>query len=196
MIDRPRPKLPTGLPVPVNDGACAHLAGLRLPSVALKAASGRIVKPSAIGGLVVIYIYPMSGPDAPLPDGWDLIPGARGCSPQACDFRDHARDLEAFGASVFGLSTQSPMTLATEVARLHLPFDLLSDEHLELQRRLRLPLFDFEIDGRRILKRVTLICNGGYIEHAIYPVFPPDKSAQEVVRWLARNMVVQAKVLP
>ncbi|MGE5722587.1 MAG: peroxiredoxin [Sphingomonadales bacterium] len=196
MNDLPQPTLPPGLPVPADDGACAHLAGLRLPSVALTSASGRTVDLSAIDGLAVVYIYPMSGPDGPLPDGWDLIPGARGCSPQACNFRDHARQLSAYGATVFGLSTQSPTTLASEVARLHLPFDLLSDEHLDLQRSLRLPLFDIEVSGRRVLKRLTLICRDGRIEHAIYPVFPPDKDAQEVLRWLARNTVVKAEAQP
>lgn len=196
MSDLPRPELPPGLPVPIDDGACAHLAALRLPPVALTAASGRAVDLSAIDGLSVVYIYPMSGPDAPLPDGWDLIPGTRGCSPQACDFRDHARELESYGASVFGLSTQSPAMLAAEVARLHLPFDLLSDEHLALQRRLRLPLFDIEVSGRRILKRVTLICRDGRIEHVFYPVFPPDKNAEEVLRWLARNTLAKSRALP
>lgn len=196
MSHLPRPKLPPGLPVPADDGACAHLAGRRLPPVTLTAASGRAVDLFALDGLQVIYIYPMSGPDSPLPDGWDLIPGARGCSEQACDFRDHARELAAYGASVFGLSTQSPRTLAGEVARLHLPFDLLSDEQLDLQRALNLPLLGTEVAGRPVLKRVTLICRDARIEHVFYPVFPPDEGAREVLRWFARHPTATAEARP
>lgn len=185
MSELPRPKLPSNLPVPTDDGACAHLPGMHLPDVQLKSASGSMVAMANVRDLTVIYIYPMSGPDdSGLPEGWDMTPGARGCSPQACDFRDHAQELSAFGATVFGVSTQSPATLASEAKRLHLPFDLLSDENLVFQQALQLPLFDVLAAGRRVLKRVTLICREARIVHVFYPVFPPDHSGRQVVEWL------------
>lgn len=143
-----------------------------------------------------LAVTPPPRPDRPLPDGWDVIPGARGCSPKACNFRDHARELAAYGASILGLSTQAPATLTAEVARLHLPFDLLSDEHLTLQRALDLPLLEIEVAGRPILKRVTLICCDARIEHVLHPVFPPDESAREVLRWLARRTAMSAEAQP
>lgn len=181
----PRPKLPEGLPVPVDDGACDHLAGARLPNVTLTSSWGRQVLLSGLRGLTVIYIYPMSGKeDSQLPDGWDMIPGARGCSPQSCSFRDHQSDLKRYDAAVFGLSSQSPDHLREEVERLHLPFELLSDEQLLLKKELGLPVLDVQVAGKDVYKRVTLICRDDRIEQVFYPVFPPNKSAEQVLGWL------------
>lgn len=178
-------ELPPNLPRPVDDCACRHLVGARLPSLGLTSSSGRSVDLSDFGGLTVVYIYPMSGADdSVLPDNWDAIPGARGCTPQSCSFRDHADELAGLGARVFGLATQSPHYLRGEVERLHLPFELLSDRHLAFQRALDLPIFDIEVAGTTVLKRVTLICRDGEIIHVFYPVFPPDRSADQVIEWL------------
>ncbi len=182
------PPLPEGLPIPEDDGACDHLIGMRLPPVTLTSSSGRAVNMAALSGLHVIYIYPMSGEDdSVLPDNWDSIPGARGCTPQSCSFRDHQKELSAFGANVFGLATQSPKYLAGEVARIHLPYELLSDENLTFQNALRLPVFDIKVAGPIVLKRVTLICDDAKISHMFYPVFPPDQSAQQVIDWLGKT---------
>ncbi len=178
-------ELPANLPVPADDGACDHLPGLTLPSISLPTTANRSVNLAAQPSRVVAYFYPMTGrPSVPLPDGWDAIPGARGCTPQSCGFRDHAGELAAFGATVFGVSTQ-PLAEQTEAAtRLHLPFELVSDERLELVTALRLPLF--EAGGRRLVRRLTLVIADGRIEHVFYPVFPPDTHAAKVVEWLAR----------
>ncbi|WP_372421574.1 peroxiredoxin [Salinarimonas chemoclinalis] len=175
----PRPVLPHGLPEPVDDGTCAHLPGRALPDIALPGSHGEDVVLARLPGWSVVYCYPISGEDdSILPDGWDLIPGARGCSPQSCSFRDHAAELAALGARVFGLATQPPAYLAGEVARLHLPFPLLSDATLAFQRALALPLHDVPVAGSRVLRRVTLICAGGTIRDVHYPVFPPDRAAE------------------
>ena len=171
-------QLPEGLPIPVDDGACDHLPGKPLSSVVLQSSSGRAVDLSAIQGTLVVYIYPISGSDnSVLPSDWDAIPGARGCTPQSCSFRDHQRELTALGATVFGLSTQTPEYLAGEVERIHLPFELLSDADLEFQKALDLPLLEVLVQGKPVLKRVTLICSDGVIDQVFYPVFPPDRSA-------------------
>ena len=137
-------------------------------------------------GRTLIYCYPRTGvPGEDLPDGWDAIPGARGCTPQACAFRDHEGDLAGLGASVFGLSTQDTAYQRELADRLHLPFEILSDAQFRLTNALRLPTF--EVDGMRLIRRLTLIVRGGTIEHVFYPVFPPDAHAEEVVRWLERQ---------
>ena len=183
------PKLPENLPVPVDDGACDHLQGSKLPNLKLVSSSGTVVDLSQRTGLTVLYIYPRSGDDDHnLPDNWDSIPGARGCSPQSCSFRDHQDDLDELGAKVFGLATQSPAYLRGEVERLHLPFELLSDDNLEFKKALSLPVLEVEVLGRPVLKRVTLVCLDDAIIHVFYPVFPPDKSADQVIDWLrSRN---------
>ena len=179
-------EIPNDVPVPVDDGACNHLAGMRLASVALISTSGRLVDLAGLSGDIVIYCYPRTGrPDVDPPQGWNEIPGARGCTPQACAFRDHHQELQELGAQVFGLSTQDTDYQRETVARLHLPFELLSDSELELANRLRLPIF--EIAGMRLIKRLTLIVRDGRIEKVFYPVFPPDENANEVIRWLARH---------
>ncbi len=175
--------LPPNLPVPVDDGACAHLAGLALPPIALPATHGGAVDLSQRPGRTVIYIYPMTGrPGLPLPEGWNDIPGARGCTPQSCAFRDHHHELQALGAEVFGLSTQSTAYQHEAAERLHLPFPLLSDEALRFGAALRLPTF--VVDDKTLLRRVTLIASQGRIEHVFYPVFPPDRNAEAVIDWL------------
>lgn len=131
----------------------------------------------------VIYCYPMTGvPGKPLPEGWDMIPGARGCTPQTCSFRHHYQELSQVKADVFGLSTQTTEYQREMADRLHLPFQILSDADFRLCDALRLPTF--EVDGMRLVKRLTMIVRGGRIEHVFYPVFPPNESADQVVRWL------------
>jgi peroxiredoxin len=176
-------ELPNDLPVPEDDGAADHLPGMRLPSVPLASTSGEIVDLSALLGRTVVYCYPMTGrPDRSLPAGWDEIPGARGCTPQSCSFRDHHAELRSLGASVFGSSTQDTEYQREAATRLHLPFALLSDSDLALAGALGLPTF--EVDGMVLLKRLTLVIDEGWIEKVFYPVFPPDRSAEEVVEWL------------
>jgi peroxiredoxin len=176
-------ELPNDLPVPEDDGAADHLPGMRLPPVSLAATSGEVVDLSTLAGRTVVYCYPMTGrPDRSLPTGWDEIPGARGCTPQSCSFRDHHAELRALGASVFGLSTQDTDYQSEAATRLHLPFALLSDADLAFARALGLPTF--EVDGMVLLKRLTLVIDEGWIEKVFYPVFPPDRSAEEVVEWL------------
>lgn len=175
--------LPADLPVPTDDGAATHLEGLRLPALALPATDGRTVQLSTLPGLQVIYIYPMTGrPGVPLPEGWDAIPGARGCTPQSCAFRDHHTELAALGAGVFGLSTQDSDYQREAATRLHLPFPLLSDGDLALRDALSLPVF--EVDGRLLYRRLTLIADAARIVKVFYPVFPPDRNAADVVDWL------------
>jgi peroxiredoxin len=176
-------ELPNDLPVPEDDGAADHLPGMRLPSVPLASTSGEIVDLSALPGRTVVYCYPMTGrPDRSLPAGWDEIPGARGCTPQSCSFRDHHAELRSLGASVFGSSTQDTEYQREAATRLHLPFALLSDSNLAFAGALGLPTF--EVDGMVLLKRLTLVIDEGWIEKVFYPVFPPDRSAKEVVAWL------------
>jgi peroxiredoxin len=175
--------LPADLPVPTDDGAAAHLEGLHLPALALRATDGRTVQLSTLPGLQVIYIYPMTGrPGVPLPEGWDAIPGARGCTPQSCAFRDHHAELAALGAGVFGLSAQDSDYQREAATRLHLPFPLLSDSGLTLRDTLSLPVF--EVDGRPLYCRLTLIADAARIVKVFYPVFPPDRNAADVVAWL------------
>ena len=176
-------ELPRDLPVPQDDGACDHLTGMRLPSIALPSTAGRIVDLSALPGVTVVYCYPRTGrPDQELLPGWNEIPGARGCTPQSCAFRDHHDELKRAGAGrVFGLSTQDTAYQREAAERLHLPFDLLSDEKLEFARALKLPIF--EVAGMTLIKRLTLIARAGAIEKVFYPVFPPDQNAEQVLSW-------------
>lgn len=176
-------RLPVNLPAPEDDGACDHLLGMRLPSMPLLATDGRTVDLAALSGQTVVYCYPRTGRlDEPSPDGWDAIPGARGCTPQSCAFRDHYAELRERGADVFGLSTQDTDYQREAAERLHLPFPLLSDADLRFTDALRLPTFT--AGGMTLLKRVTLLVRDGRIEYVWYPVFPPDANASEVVRWL------------
>jgi peroxiredoxin len=175
--------LPADLPVPVDDGACDHLPGMRLPSLALPATDGTMIDPSSLSRRSIVYVYPRTGrPEQPLPTDWDQIPGARGCTPQSCAYRDLAAELAALGARIFGLSTQDTAYQQEAVERLHLPFPLLSDERLALTTALSLPTF--EVDGMTLVKRLTLIIDDGAIETVFYPVFPPDADAANVAAWL------------
>jgi peroxiredoxin len=175
---------PEDVAVPVDDGAARHLAGLRLPRVPLPATDGTTVALSDLLGLTVVYAYPRTGqPGVALPEGWDAIPGARGCTPQSCSFRDHFAELRGLGVDhLFGLSTQDTAYQREAAERLHLPFPILSDEGLSLAKAARLPTF--EVAGMTLLKRVTLVIRDGVVEHVFYPVFPPTRSAQDVVDWL------------
>ena len=176
--------LPTDIPAPQDDGAARHLTGLRLPSVPLAATDGSQVDLSKLKGRTVVYIYPRTGvPGQSPPDGWDAIPGARGCTPQSCSFRDHFAELKQLGvAQLYGLSTQDSDYQREAVERLHLPFAVLSDEALKLARAINLPTF--AVAGMTLHKRMALVIEDGVVVKVFYPVFPPDKNAEEVVAWL------------
>jgi peroxiredoxin len=176
--------LPPDLPVPQDDGGARHLPGRKWPDLVLPATDGSAVNVSKLAGRTLVYVYPRTGrPGEPSPDGWDAIPGARGCTPQSCSFRDHFAELKQLGvAHLFGLSTQSTDYQREAVERLHLPFAVLSDAQLKLASALDLPTF--EVAGMTLLKRMALIVDDGTISKVFYPVFPPDKNAEEVVKWL------------
>jgi peroxiredoxin len=179
--------LPDDLPRPTDDGAADHLLGTPVPEIALPATDGSSVNLAALAGRTVVYAYPRTGrPGEPsLVDDWDLIPGARGCTPETCAFRDHHAELAQAGAAVLGLSTQDTAYQRELSERLELPFPILSDERLELTRALRLPTF--EAAGETLLKRLTLLLADGEVKHFWYPVFPPDRHAAEVLGWLRDN---------
>jgi peroxiredoxin len=180
-------ELPEGLPEPADDGAADQLPGTSIPRVPLPSTSGEPVDLAALPGRTVVYCYPLTGrPDRELPRGWDEIPGARGCSPQSCAFRDHYEDLRALGARVFGLSAQDTEYQRETVERLNLPYELLSDEGLRFAEALSLPTF--EAGGMVLLKRLTMIIDDGRIEKVFYPVFPPDRNAEEVLGWLQEDL--------
>ena len=175
------------IPAPTDDGAANHLVGMSIPASTLPDTKGNTVDLSTLAGITVIYAYPMTGrPDRPLPDGWNMLPGAHGCTPQSCAFRDHAEELAQLGvAQLFGLSTQDTDYQREAAERLHLPFALLSDQQLQLCEALRLPTM--QVDGDRLLKRLTMIIGDGVIIHTIYPVFPPDENAAAVISWLQNH---------
>jgi peroxiredoxin len=179
--------LPPDLPAPVDDGAADHLPGAAMPSVSLPATDGGEVDLAvAASGTLVLYVYPRTGvPGQPLPAGWDAIPGARGCTPQSCAFRDAAAELAALGASVLGVSSQPLADQREFAAREHIPYPLLSDPGFELTRAVGLPTFD--ADGGRYYRRIALVARGGRIEKVFYPVFPPQHNAAEAIAWLRAN---------
>jgi len=181
----------TSTPVPVDDGAADGLVGRTLPSLALPSTDGTTVDLASLGGSggsgsagrTVLYAYPMTArPGVALPADWDTIPGARGCTPEACSFRDHHAELAELGAAVFGLSAQDTEYQREAVERLQLPFAMLSDRDLRLAEAVGLPTFSSA--GQRLYARLTMILSGGRIEHVFYPVFPPEGHADEVLRWL------------
>lgn len=176
--------LPPDIPAPRDDGGARHLAGMKLPDIALAATGGDAVNLAELKGRTVLYIYPRTGvPGVDLPPGWNEIPGARGCTPQSCGFRDHFADLKALGvAHVYGLSTQDSDYQHEAVERLHLPFAILSDAALKLGQAMKLPTF--VTSGMTLFKRMALVIDDGVIVKVFYPVFPPDKNAEEVVAWL------------
>jgi peroxiredoxin len=174
--------LPHDLPVPVDDGAADHLTGALLPDVFLPSSQGAV----NVRDFTVLYLYPRTGrPGRPMLLAWDAIPGARGCTPQSCAFRDHSAELAALGASVAGLSAQSLDDQLEFAERNHMPFPIISDEWLELARDPGLPTF--EVEGLTLYKRLALISERGRIVKVFYPVFPPDRNAQDVVDWLEAN---------
>lgn len=175
------------LPRPIDDGACDYLTGMMLPAVVLSSTGGQDVNLAALGpGRTILYYYPRTGvPGESLPQGWDAIPGARGSTPQACAFRDHAADLARLGARVFGLSTQDTAYQHEMAERLHLPFEVLSDVQCMFADALRLPTFT--VDGMRLIKRLMLIARENRIERGFYPVFPPSSSTSDVVAWLENH---------
>jgi len=176
--------VPDDLPRPEDDGACDHLTGLRLPALQLPATTGGTVDLTALpAGHSVIFVYPMTGrPGTALPDGWDAIPGARGCTPQNCAIRDEYRAFVDLGVAVYALSTQPTAYQAEMAERLHLPYPVLSDADYGLSDALSLPTF--MANGMRLIRRLTLIVRDGIIEHVFYPVFPPDRSTEPVLDWL------------
>ena len=178
-------KLPENLPVPKDDGACDHLPGAKLPDIALTATDGGTVNLSRLPGTTVVYCYPMTGggPDVTMPEGWDDIPGARGCTPQSCSFRDHFAELSALGSAVYGLSGQNMEHQRELAARLHLPYPLLNDEGLVFCGAMGIPTF--EAGGMRLTKRVTMIIRDGIVEAFHYPVFPSDSDPEWVLARLA-----------
>lgn len=182
--------LPADLPVPTDDCAADHMPGSSVPDVGLPATDGRTINLSRLrGGRAVVYAYPRTGRpgEAALVEDWDLIPGARGCTPETCGFRDHHAEMQAAGAEVLGLSTQDTAYQRELAERLHLPFAILSDARLELTRAWRLPTF--EVAAETLLRRLTLVLRDGKVEHLWYPVFPPDRHAEEVLGWLKANQL-------
>ena len=177
-------ELPQDLPVPVDDGACAHLLGTAAPALEFESSVGPVDLAEFAAERAVLYVYPRTGrPDRPVPDGWDAIPGARGCTPQSCGFRDHAEELRKLGARVAGLSTQTLEEQVELSERLGILYPVIADPALRLGDSLGLPTFEFE--GATLYKRVTLVFEAGRISRVFYPVFPPDRNAEEVVAWLA-----------
>lgn len=180
-------QLPDNLPVPIDDGACDHLQGMSLPSLLLKTSSDRSVDLSAEKGIVVIFFYPMTGrPDSPPMVGWDEIPGARGCTPQTCSYRDNYKQLSELGAKVFGASSQAVEEQKEAVVRLELPFELLNDSTFKLTESLNLPTFDYQ--EVKMIKRLTLVAVKGVIRKVFYPVFPPNQNVNYVIAWLHEHM--------
>jgi peroxiredoxin len=180
-------QLPADLPIPSDDGAASHLVGLPIPSIPLPSTAGGFVQLNSTGlPLAVVYCYPRTGRPESIALGnieeWNAIPGARGCTPQSCGYRDHSRDLMELGAAIFGLSTQTTDYQSEVATRLHLPFPLLSDASGAFREALTLPTFTFA--GEQLLKRLTLIIAAGRIVHCLYPVFPPDQDAAKATAWI------------
>lgn len=179
----------SAIPAPKDDGAARHLFQASVPSIHLAATDGSLIDLASLDGITVVYAFPMTGrPEEPLPKGWDMVPGARGCTPQSCAFRDHFAELRRLGVTqLFGMSTQTTEYQQEAVNRLHLRFALLSESEFRLTEALRLPTF--ETNGMRLLKRMTMIISRGAIKHVFYPVFPPDRSAGDVIDWLSTHTV-------
>lgn len=172
--------------MPIDDGLCDHLFGKTIPSISLSSTKGIYIDLSLIHGYFVIYFYPMTGqPNIPLPQGWDNIAGAIGCTPQSCAFRDHYQELQLLKTQVFGISTQSTEYHLEVKERLHLPFHLLSDDKFLLSESLNLPMF--QVDEKRLINRLTLIVKNRKIVKVFYPVFPPNENANQVINWLINN---------
>ena len=178
------------IPAPTDDGAAAHLPGMTIPPISLMATNDTRVTLAGLPGRTIVFAYPRTGEPGKisLVEDWDMIPGARGCTPQTCSFRDLYAELKAAGATqVFGLSTQSNAYQTEMASRLHLPFPVLADETLELTRALELPTMD--VAGLTLIKRLALVIDDSRITHVFYPVFPPDRNAGDVLAWLKDNPV-------
>jgi peroxiredoxin len=187
-------QLPQDLPVPVDDGACAHLLGVAVPALELESSVGPVDLAAFGAERAVLYVYPRTGhPDRPVPEGWDAIPGARGCTPQSCGFRDHSEELRELGARVAGLSAQTLEEQVELSERLGILYPVIADPELRLRDALGLPTFEFKpgdsplgtVPSATLYKRATLVFEAGWITKVFYPVFPPDRNAEEVVAWLA-----------
>jgi peroxiredoxin len=179
--------LPAGLPVPADDGAADHLEGKLVPPLYLETTAGELTLATAAAELLVLYVYPRTGrPGIEPPPEWDETPGARGCTPQSCGFRDHGAELRELGATVVGLSAQTIEDQRETAERLQLPHAVAADPDLRLAEALRLPTFDFE--GRTLYKRLALVAESGRIVKVFYPVFPPDENAAEVAAWLRARL--------
>jgi peroxiredoxin len=186
-VKRDLNKLPAGLPVPEDDGACTHLPGKQIPSLTLPSTAGRAVNLADTSKTpTIFFFYPRTGrPEAPVPSGWNQIPGARGCTPQSCGFRDHHAEFGRLGVQIFGVSSQSSDYQREFVARNRIPYEILSDEKYSLTDALMLPTFEY--NSMRLIKRLALFVENSIIQMVFYPVFPPDKNADEVLGWLRRK---------
>lgn len=178
--------IPADLPIPLDDGACEHLENMLMPNVSLWSTDDQEINLSSLSGWNVIFCYPMTGrPGVPIPEGWVQIPGAAGCTPQACSYRDNHTELKRNGVGVYGISTQTSEAQKEASNRLGLPYPLLSDANHAFSSALKLPLL--EVGGSKLIKRLTLILKDGIIKKCFYPVFPPDKNVVEVIAWLSEN---------
>jgi peroxiredoxin len=178
--------IPKDLPIPLNDGACEHLEKMLLPNVSLWSTDNQEITLSCLSGWNVIFCYPMTGrPGFAIPEGWVQIPGAAGCTPQVCSYREHHSEFKRNSVGVYGISTQTPEAQKEAVNRLELSYPLLSDANHSFSSALKLPLL--EVGGLKLIKRLTLILNNGVIKKCFYPVFPPDKNVVEVMDWLIKN---------
>ncbi|MBX9725079.1 MAG: peroxiredoxin [Candidatus Obscuribacterales bacterium] len=178
--------IPTDLPIPLDDGACEHLENMRIANVSLWSTNDQEINLSSLSGWNVIFCYPMTGrPGVPIPEGWVQIPGAAGCTPQACSYRDNHAELKRNGVGIYGISTQTSEAQKEASNRLGLPYPLLSDANHSFSSALKLPML--EVGGSKLIKRLTLILKDGVIKKCFYPVFPPDKNVVEVIAWLSEN---------
>ena len=179
-------QVPDDLPRPLDDGACDHLVGEQLPLLTLSAHDGRQVELGGLNGISVLFCYPMTGkPGVPLPANWDQIPGARGCTPQSCTYRDNFDRFVHHSAAIYGVSTQHSDDQREAAIRLNLPYRLLSDQDLLFASALRLPTFS--VGDLTLIRRLTLICHNGIIVQSFYPIFPSDSDVPDVIQWLERN---------
>lgn len=180
-------RLPTDLPAPMDDGACTHLQGMQIPAISLRSTADRMVNLLEVAMTpTVFFFYPRTGrPEELAPQGWDKIPGARGCTPQSCGFRDQLSGFKARGVQVFGVSSQTSDFQKEFVVRNHIPYEILSDEKYLLTEALRLPTFEF--NSMRLIKRLALFVQASAIEKVFYPVFPPNRNAEDVLAWLSRD---------
>jgi peroxiredoxin len=178
--------LPPGLPAPIDDGGADHLPGAAIPAGRFDSSRGPVELAELAAERLVLYVYPRTGtPGIDPPEGWDAYPGARGCTPQSCAFRDHAEELRSLGARVAGLSAQALPEQVEFAARTHMPYPVIADPELRLRDSLGLPAF--EIAGMTLYKRLALVAEQGIVVKAFYPVFPPDRNAADVVDWLAQR---------